>query len=62
MTPRTFLVLGTVVGAAVGLGVGFGVDYVARKGGIDEVVGNVVSGGVDLAKSAGKKVASLFGW
>ena len=55
-------VLGTVVGAAVGLGVGFGVDYVARKGGIDEVVGNVVSGGVDLAKSAGKKVASLFGW
>jgi len=40
-------VLGTAVGAVVGLGVGLGVDYIARKGGVDEVVGDVVSGGVD---------------
>jgi len=51
-------VLGTAVGAVVGLGVGFGVDYIARRGGVDEVVGDVVSGGVDLVKSGADAVGN----
>lgn len=55
-------VLGTAVGAVVGLGVGIGVDYVMRRGGVDDIVGDAVSSGVDAAKGAGKKIASFFGW
>lgn len=55
-------VVGTAVGAVVGLGVGVAVDYVARAGGVDKAVANLVAGGLDAAKGAVNKVASWLGW
>lgn len=55
-------VVGTAAGAVVGLAVGFGADYVMRKGGVDEVVGDVVSSGVDMVKDTGRKIANWFDW
>lgn len=55
-------VVGTAVGAVVGLGVGVAIDYVARAGGVDKVVGDVVSSGVDAVKGAASKVAGWLGW
>jgi hypothetical protein len=54
-------VAGTAVGAVVGLGVGIAADYVMRAGGVDKVVGNAVSAGVDAVKSVGKTVMGWFG-
>jgi hypothetical protein len=55
-------VAGTAVGAVVGLGVGFAADYVMRAGGMNKLVGNAVSGGVDMAKGAVNTVAGWLGW
>ena len=55
-------VVGTAVGAVVGLGVGLGADYIMRRGGVDEIIGDAVSSTVDTAKDAGRKVASFFGF
>ncbi len=55
-------VAGTAIGAVVGLGVGFAADYVMRAGGIDKMVGNAVSSGVDAVKGAASKVAGWLGW
>ncbi|MFL6700042.1 MAG: DUF4329 domain-containing protein [Vitreoscilla sp.] len=54
-------VAGTAVGAVVGLGVGFAADYVMRAGGVDKVVGNAVSAGVDAAKGAAHTLAGWVG-
>lgn len=55
-------VVGTAAGAVVGLGVGVAIDYVARAGGVDKAIGDVVSTGVDAVKGAASKVAGWFGW
>ena len=48
-------VVGTAVGVVVGLGVGFSADYIMRRGGVDEIVGDAFSGTVDTTKNAGRK-------